>query len=133
MSSGSGRDSVGITWPLLRLDAPQPGSAASTTATSTPASRKCSALERPVNPAPITTTSAAAAPISRDSSGPGGVTAVHSESGQRTCALSIFAPFLVDWLSVRTDQADANAAQGGRLAGLRPICFVYANEKLQGS
>jgi Glyoxalase-like domain len=36
-------------------------------------------------------------------------------------------------LSIGTDQDDANAAQGGRLAGSRPICFVYAGDKLQGT
>ena len=89
MSSGSGRDSVGITWPLLRPEAPQPGSTASTTATSTPAPRRCSAVDSPVKPAPMTMTSAAAVPISSGNSGPGGVTAAHSESGQRTFAVSI--------------------------------------------
>src|SRR5262249_11203629 len=89
MSSGSGRDSVGITWPLLRPDAPQPGSMASTIATSMPASRRCSAVERPVNPAPITTTSACCVPVSSGSSGPGAVTAAHNESAQRTWVVLI--------------------------------------------
>jgi hypothetical protein len=89
MSSGSGRDNVGITCPLLRPDAPQPGSMASTMATSTPASRKCSAVDKPVKPPPMTTTSAAAVPVSRGRSGPGGVTAAHSEPGQRIFAVSI--------------------------------------------
>src|SRR3954469_17135326 len=84
MSSGSGRGNVGITCPLLPPEAPQPGSIASTIATSTPASRKCNALERPVKPAPITTTSALASPASDGRSGPGGVTAVQSDSGQPT-------------------------------------------------
>ncbi|MFN5715415.1 MAG: NAD(P)/FAD-dependent oxidoreductase, partial [Bradyrhizobium sp.] len=39
------RDSVGITCPLLRPEAPQPGSAASPIATSTLASRRCSAVD----------------------------------------------------------------------------------------
>src|SRR3954447_14533005 len=86
MSSGSGRDNVGITWPLLRPEAPQPGSIASITATSTPASRKCSALDRPVKPAPITTTSASTAPATAGSFGAGGVTAAQIESAQSTLA-----------------------------------------------
>jgi hypothetical protein len=84
MSSGSGRDSVGITWPLLRPDAPHPGSIASTIATSTPASRRCSAVESPVKPQPITMTSACCVPINSGKSGPGAVAAAHSELGQRT-------------------------------------------------
>src|SRR4029079_15877282 len=89
ISSGSGRDSVGITWPLLRPEAPQPGSAASTIATSTPASRRCSAVERPVKPAPITITSVCCVPDNSDNSGPEGVTAAHSELGQRTLLVFI--------------------------------------------
>src|SRR3954452_20137415 len=89
MSSGSGRDRVGITCPLLRPDAPQPGSIASTIATSTPASRKCSAVDSPVKPPPMTTTSACCVPINSGRSGPGGVTAAHSESGQRTFGVFI--------------------------------------------
>jgi hypothetical protein len=89
MSSGSGRDKVGITCPLLRPEAPQPGSIASTMTTSTPASRKCSAVDKPVKPPPMTTTSASFVPVSSDRSGPGGVTAAHSELGQRMFALSI--------------------------------------------
>jgi Glyoxalase-like domain len=45
-------------------------------------------------------------------------------------------PRTLSWsigLSVRTDQADAHAARGSRLAGSRPICFVYTGDKLQGS
>ena len=86
---GSGRDRVGITCPLLRPEAPQPGSMASTTATSTPASRRCSAVDSPVKPPPMTTTSAAAVPTSSGRSGPGGVAAAHSEAGHRTLVLSI--------------------------------------------
>src|SRR5438477_3917247 len=89
MSSGSGRDKVGITCPLLRPEAPHPGSIASTIATSTPASRKCNAVDRPVKPAPMMTTSAAWPTLSSGRSGPFGVTAAHSESGQRTSAISI--------------------------------------------
>ena len=67
-----------MTCPLLRPDAPHPGSAASTTATSTPASRRCSAVESPVNPAPITTTSAVTGPCTSGREGLGGVTAAQS-------------------------------------------------------
>src|SRR6202011_2953664 len=59
-------------------------SAASTTATSMPASRRCSAVDRPVKPAPMITTSASAVPSSCVSAGPCGVTAAHNDSGHRT-------------------------------------------------
>src|SRR5690606_34949745 len=48
---------VGLTWPPLRPDAPHPGSCASSTQTDTPACAKCSAVDKPVNPPPITSTS----------------------------------------------------------------------------
>ena len=89
MSSGSGRDNVGITWPLLRPDAPQPGSAASTTATSTPASRRCNAVDSPLKPPPITTTSASSAPCKAGNSGPGPVTACQRDFGQETSVVVI--------------------------------------------
>src|SRR5258705_5174831 len=44
----------------------------------------------------MTTTSASAVPISRGRSGPGGVTATHSERGQRTFAVSIVRPLSID-------------------------------------
>src|ERR1700730_5852291 len=88
MSSGSGRDNVGITCPLLRPEAPHPGSIASTIATSTPPSRRCSAVERPVKPAPMATTSASYVQIHSGITRPGGVTAARNDGGQRT--LSIF-------------------------------------------
>src|SRR5690349_13956701 len=106
MSSGSGLDRVGITWPLLRPEAPHPGSIASTIATSTPASRKCSAVESPVKPAPITTTSAVCAPVNSGRSGLAGVTAAQSELGHCTCVL-----FIIMLPDVRR----------GELAGLRLI------------
>ena len=88
-SSGSTRVSAGITWPLLLPEAPQPGSIASITATSTPALRKCSAVDKPVKPAPITSTSACSAPSTRGSGSPGGVTAAQSEGGQTMLSVSV--------------------------------------------
>ena len=64
ISTGSRRESVGITCPLLRPDAPQPGSAASSTTTSTPTRRRCKAADKPVRPAPMMTTSQLRAPAS---------------------------------------------------------------------
>jgi hypothetical protein len=84
MAEGSCPASVGMTWPLLRPDAPQPGSAASTTVTSTPASRRWIAVDRPVKPAPITTTSACTSPSSAGRTGPAGAVAAQSEGGQVT-------------------------------------------------
>ena len=59
--SGAGSSSCpgfryGTTWPKARPDAPQPISFASSTATSMPASARCSAVESPVKPAPMTAT-----------------------------------------------------------------------------
>ena len=81
IASGSARDSVGITWPLLRPEAPKPGSAASRTTVPMPASARCRAAESPVKPAPITTASQRSSPARAGSSGPGGVTACQSDAG----------------------------------------------------
>src|SRR3990170_3189297 len=131
ISSGSGRDRVGITCPLLRPEAPQPGSMASTMATSTPAPRRCSAVDRPVKPPPITMTSASAVPISSGNSGPGGVAAAHSESGQRTFALSIVLLLLaVDAASLpcrrRIDLVSlvANSCRGNSRVPLRNVIGI---------
>src|SRR5437868_234936 len=59
--------------------------------TSTPASRRCSAVESPVKPAPITMTSACCVPVNSGSSGPAGVTVAHSEGGHCTI-LSVTPP-----------------------------------------
>ena len=88
-SSGSTRVSAGITWPLLLPEAPQPGSIASITVTSTPVLRKCSAVDKPVNPAPITSTSACNAPSTLASASPRGVTAAQSEGGQTIWSMSM--------------------------------------------
>jgi hypothetical protein len=46
-----------------------------------PARRKCRAVDNPVKPAPITSTSASTGPLRDDSFGPAGVTAAQSEGG----------------------------------------------------
>ena len=113
MSSGSGRDNVGITWPLLRPDAPHPGSIASTIATSTPISRRCSAVDRPVKPPPMMMTSACCGPISSGKSGPDGVATAHSELGQRTVGVFIVilsCGHLIVLVSLKRFPPDLNSA-----------------------
>jgi hypothetical protein len=80
---------------------------ASTMATSTPASRKCSAVDKPVKPPPMTMTSASIVPMSSGRSGPAGVAAAHSESGQRTFARSIII------LSLSIDAGNGRLALAG--------------------
>ncbi|CFW44263.1 Uncharacterised protein [Bordetella pertussis] len=68
---------------MLRPDAPQPGSAASSTITRLPSRHRRMAADRPVNPAPMISTSAAWRPSRDGSAGAAGAVAAHNESGNR--------------------------------------------------
>src|SRR5207237_8507978 len=69
----------GITWPPLRPEPPKPGCFASRTTTRTPPSARCSAVDSPAYPPPITQTSALVESTSGGVDGGGGAVAAHSE------------------------------------------------------
>jgi len=79
ISAGLCRIKSGANNPPLFPVAPLPGSSASTTATEQPASARCSAVERPAMPAPITATSTLCSPSIELSLGPGGAVASHKD------------------------------------------------------
>src|SRR5690606_10406960 len=69
----------GITWPPLRPEPPKPTSWASSTATRTPCSARCSAVLKPQNPAPTITTSACMSCANGSLGGASTAVAAHSE------------------------------------------------------
>ena len=74
-----------FTSPAFRPDAPKPRSIASNNTTSAPPSARCSAVDTPVNPPPMTATSVFTDPSNAAVSGGGGAVTCHSpcEPAQR--------------------------------------------------
>src|SRR2546425_7218600 len=83
----------GMTCPPLRPDAPQPGSDASSTQTLAPASARCKAVESPVKPPPIMTTSAVRDALNGGVADAGVAVAAHSEGGSACPAEILFMPY----------------------------------------
>src|SRR5690606_14105683 len=82
MASGSAAVMVGITWPLLRPDAPQPTALPSSRMTRLPRFARWSAAESPVKPPPTMATSAFASLVSGFAGMRAGAVAAQMEGGK---------------------------------------------------
>src|SRR5690606_7152834 len=88
MASGSAAVMVGITWPLLRPDAPQPTALPSSRMTRLPRFARWSAAESPVKPPPTMTISASASFVSAGAGARSGAVAAQMGGGNSTFCMA---------------------------------------------
>ena len=116
----------GLTCPPLRPDAPQPGVCASSNRTVCPASARCSAADRPLNPPPITTVSHSTSSRSAGQSGAELAVAVHrlAESASRSFRIGAWIVMRCCLVSAPSDPPVRPARQHGppgRSCLVRPV------------